>query len=72
MTVATGPRDVPQPHQGYPAQATGLDRMIAAGAHRVPVDPQRADPCTLPSLQGFVDAEYQRTVATVQLLEQEI
>ena len=46
--------------------------MIATGAHRVPADPQRADPWALAALQGFVDAEYQRTVATVQLLEQEI
>ena len=57
--MVSHPGDIAQPHQGDPARTTGLDRMIAAGAYRVPVDPQSADPWILESLQCFVDAEDQ-------------
>ena len=33
--MASGPGDVAQPHQGDPAQAAGLDQLLATGAHRV-------------------------------------
>ena len=62
---------MPQPHQGNPAQTAGLDHIAAAGAHRITVDAQGADPWPLPPLQRLVDTEDQGTVAPVQMLEQE-
>ena len=69
--MASGPGDVAQPHQGDPAQATGLDQLVAAGAHRVPVDAPRLDPGTATPFQGLADAENQRAAATIQVLEQQ-
>ena len=69
--VPTGPGDVSQPHQGHPTQPTGLDGVTPTGAHGISVDPQGADPWTLAALQGLVDAEDQRAIASVQMLEQQ-
>ena len=69
--MASRPGDVSQPHQGDPAQPAGLDQLAPAGTHRVAIDGPRPDLGPTTSFQGFVDAEDQRTVATVQVLEQE-
>ena len=60
-----------QPHQGDPAQAAGLDQLVAAGTHRVPVDAPSFDLGTTTPFQGLIDAENQRAVAAVQVLEQQ-
>ena len=65
------PGDASQPHQTDPAQPAGLDRIAAAGTHGVSVDTQSVDLWTLPTLQGFVDTEHQRTVAVVEMLKQQ-
>ena len=69
--MATGPRDVAQPHQGDPAQAAGLDQLLATGTHRVAVDAPRLDFGAATPFQGLVDAEHQRALAPVQVLEQQ-
>ena len=69
--IASRPGDLAQPHQGDPAQAAGLDHLRPAGAHRIAVDAQGFDFGAATSLQGFVDAEDQRTIALVQMLEQQ-
>ena len=69
--MASGPGDVAQPHQGDPAQAAGLDQLLATGAHHVPVDAPSLDLCAATPFQGFVDAEDQRAVTAVQVLEQQ-
>ena len=60
-----------QPHQRDPAQAAGFDRIAVAGTHGISVDTQGVDLGTLTPLQGFVDAEHRRTVAVVQMLQQQ-
>ena len=60
-----------QPHQGDPAQATGLDQVAPAGTHRIAVDAQGFDFRTAAPFQGFVDAENQGTIALIQVLEQQ-
>ena len=50
--------------QGDPAQASGLDQLLATGAHRVAIDGPRLDLGAATSFQGFVNAEDQWTVAT--------
>ena len=67
--MASRPRDVAQPHQGNPAQATSLDQLVAAGTHRVPIDAPSLDLGAPTPFQGFVDAEDQRPVAAIQVLE---
>ena len=69
--IASRPGDLAQPHQGDPAQAAGLDHLRPAGAHRIAVDAQGFDFRAATPLQGFVDAEDQRTIALVQMLEQQ-
>ena len=69
--IASRPGDLAQPHQGDPAQAAGLDHLRPAGAHPVAVDAQGFDFRAATPLQGFVDAEDQRTIALVQMLEQQ-
>ena len=69
--MATGPRDVAQPHQGDPAQATGLDQLLATGTHRVAVDAPRLDFGAATPFKGLVDAEHRRALAAVQVLEQQ-
>ena len=69
--MASGPGYVAQPHQGDPAQAAGLDQLAPAGTHRVTVDAQEFDFRAAPPLQGFVDAEDQRAIALIQILEQQ-
>ncbi len=69
--IASGPGHVAQPHQGDPAQAAGLDQLLAAGTHRIAVDAPTFDLGAAPPFQGFVDAEDQRAVAAVQVLEQQ-
>ena len=69
--VPTGPGDMAQPHQGDPAQATGLDQLVATGAHRVAVDAPGVDPGTATSFEGLINAEDQRVVAVVEVLEQQ-
>ena len=69
--MASGPRHQSQPHQGDPAETTGLDQLVAAGAHRVPVDASGLDHGAATAFQGFVDAEDQRAVAPVQVPEQQ-
>ena len=69
--VASGPGHLAQPHQGDPAQAAGLDQLVATGADRVPVDASGSDLGAATAFQGFVDAEDQRTVAAIQVLKQE-
>ena len=69
--MATGPRDVAQPHQGDPAQAAGLDQLLATGTHRVAVDAPRLDFGAATPFKGLVDAEHQRALAPVQVLEQQ-
>ena len=59
--VATGPRDVAQPHHGYPAQAAGLDMAGPGGAHSVAVDAAGADARTPAPFNGLVNAEDQRS-----------
>ena len=60
-----------QPHQGDPAQATGLDQVAPAGTHRIAVDAQGFDFRTAVPFQSFVDAENQGTIALIQVLEQQ-
>ena len=60
-----------QPHQGDPAQDTGLDQVAPAGTHRIAVDAQGFDFRATAPFQGFVDAEDQRTIALVQVLGQQ-
>ena len=69
--MASGPGYMAQPHQGDPTQATGLDQLLATGADRVPVDAPSLDLGAAPAFQGFVDAENQRAVAPIQVLEQQ-
>ena len=69
--IASRPGDMAQPHQGNPAQATGLDQVAPAGTHRIAVDAQGFDFRTAAPFQGFVDAEDQRTISLVQVLEQQ-
>ena len=69
--MATGPGYVTQPHQGDPAQATGLDQVAPAGTHRIAVDAQGFDFRTAVPFQSFVDAENQGTIALIQVLEQQ-
>ena len=68
--IASRPGDVAQPHQGDPAQATGLDQVAPAGTHRIAVDARGFDFRAAAPSQGFADAEDQRTIALVQVLEQ--
>ena len=68
--IASRPGDMAKPHQGDPAQATGLDQMAPAGTHRIAVDAQGFDFRATAPFQGFVDAEDQRTIALIQVLEQ--
>ena len=67
--IASRPGDMAQPHQGDPAQATGLDQVAPAGTHRIAVDAQGFDFRATAPFQGFVDAEDQRTIALIQVLE---
>ena len=60
-----------QPHQGNPAQAAGLDQLLATGTHRVAVDAPSLDLRAAAPFQSFVDAEHQRTISLVQVLEQQ-
>ena len=69
--IASRPGDMVQPHQGDPAQAAGLDQVAPAGTHRIAVDAQGFDLRATAPLQSFVDAEDQRTIALVQMLEQD-
>ena len=69
--MAFRPWDVAQPHQGDPAQPAGLDQLAPAGTHRVAVDGPRPDLGAPTPFQGLVDAEDQRAVAAIQVLEQE-
>ena len=69
--MAPGPGYVAQPHQGDPAQAGGLDQLMATGAHSVAVDTSGPDPGTSTPFEGLVDAEDQRAVAPVEVLEQQ-
>ena len=64
-------RQCAQPHQGDPAQATGLDHLRPTGAHPVAVDAQGFNFRAAAPFQGFVDSENQRTIALVQMLEQQ-
>ena len=41
--IASRPGDMAQPHQGNPAQAAGLDQLLATGTHRVAVDAPSLD-----------------------------
>ena len=65
------PGDMAQPHHGDPAQATGLDQLVATGPHCVPVDAPCPDPGTPAPFQGLINAEDQWAVAPVQVLEQQ-
>ena len=69
--MATGPGYVAQPHQGDPAQAASLDQLLTTGTHRVAVDAPRPDFGAATPFQGLVDAEHQRALAPVQMLEQQ-
>ena len=69
--MAAGPGDVSQPHQGDPAQPAGLDQLMTTGTHRVPVDTTGSDLGAPTPFQGFIDAEDQRTVAAIQVLQQQ-
>ena len=69
--IASRPGDMAQPHQGDPAQAAGLDQVAPAGTHRIAVDAQGFDFRAAAPFQGFVDAEDQRTIALIQVLEQQ-
>ena len=74
--MASRPGHLPQPHQGDPAQTTGLDQLVAAGADRVSVDASGSDPGAPTPFQGFPigqcsHAENQGTVAAIQVLKQE-
>ena len=69
--MASGPGQVAQPHQGDPAQAAGLDQLLAAGTHRIAVDAPTFDLGAATPFQGFVNAEDQGTIALVQVLEQQ-
>ena len=69
--IASRPGDMAQPHQGDPAQATGLDQVAPAGTRRIAVDAQGFDFRAAAPFQGFVDAEDQRTIALIQVLEQQ-
>ena len=69
--MASGPGHLAQPHQGDPAQPAGLDQLMAAGTHRVPVDAPSLDLGAATPFQGFVNAEDQGAVAPVQVPEQQ-
>ena len=45
--------------------------MTSARAHCVPVYPLSLDPTASPSLQCFVNAEYQRAITPIEVLNQE-
>ena len=74
--VSTGPNGV-RPRAPGPAtsgrsrQPAGFDQLMAAGTHRVAVDGPRPDLGAPTPFQGFVDAEDQGAVATIQVLEQQ-
>ena len=59
-----------QPHQTDPAQAADLDQIAPAGAHGITVNPAGADFGAAAPLHGSVDAEHQRAVALVEVLDQ--
>ena len=67
--MASRPRHLAQPHQGDPARTTGLDQLVATGTHRVPVNAPGPDLGAPTPLQSFLNAEDQRTVAAIQVLE---
>ena len=67
----SGPGYVARPHQRYPAQAAGFDHIAAAGAYRITVNPKGTDLRPPTPFQGLVDAEYQRTIAPVQMADQQ-
>ena len=46
--------------------------MTPAGAHRVAIYPLCLDPTASPSLQRLVDAEHQRTVSPIKVLDQQM
>ena len=58
-----------EPHQANPAQAADLDQVATAGSHRITVDTPGPDFGPATPFHGFVDAEHQRTIATVQMLD---
>ena len=67
--ITSGPGDMAQPHQGDPAQTAGLDQVAPAGTHRIAVHAQGFDFGAAAPFQGLVDAEDQRTIALIQVLE---
>ena len=69
--IAPYPGHVAQPHQGDPAQTAGLDQLLATGTHRVAIDGPRFDLGAATPFQGFVNAEDQRAVTPIQVLEQQ-
>ena len=69
--IASRPGDLAQPHQGNPAQTAGLDQVAPAGTHRIAVDAQGFDFRAAAPFQGFVDAEDQRTIALIQVEDQQ-
>ena len=68
--IASGPRNMAQPHQTDPAQAADLDQIAPAGAHGITVNPAGADLGAAAPLHGFVDAEHQRAVALAEVPDQ--
>ena len=60
---------VRQPHQAYPTQTAGLDRVGLAGADGVPVDTQSTDASAATSLDSLVYAEDHRPTVSTKMLD---
>src|SRR5260221_3093586 len=66
------PGNVCQPHQTYPAQAAGFDKVALAGAHRVSIDTPRCNLLSTSSLNRLINAKSQHAFSTHKRFQQQL
>ena len=68
---ARSPRDIRQPHETDPAQATGLHEVATTRTNRVAINAARFDTASPAAFDGLVDTEHQRLFTTVKMLQEQ-